>query len=55
MPLTADIEQSIFALPADERYALADRLLDSVDDELPGCMYPEEILEEANRRDEGTG
>jgi putative addiction module component (TIGR02574 family) len=53
MPLSLEIEESLFALPAEERCALGNRLLDSVEEAgLPGSMYPDEILAEAIRRDE---
>jgi putative addiction module component (TIGR02574 family) len=52
MPLSLEIEESLFALSAEERYALGNRLLDSIDDEIPDSMTPEEILAEAERRDQ---
>jgi putative addiction module component (TIGR02574 family) len=51
MDISDDIVTQVFALPPDQRYVLAQRLLDSID-ETAATEFDARFLEELNRRRE---
>ena len=51
MSISPDVMNQVFSLPADERYLLAQQLLDSIDDSTVS-KFDEEFVAELDRRHE---
>jgi putative addiction module component (TIGR02574 family) len=51
MTISSELVNQVFALPPDQRYALAQQLLDSIDDE-DASQFDAEFVAELNRRRE---